>query len=219
MKKIFLIGALVASGFFCQNANAQSLLQNLLSGSSISNTSKQSTSDTKQNVGNLIGNLISSVTGDLTTTQANLIGEWSYTDPSVQFESENMLTQAGGSAIATKCETKLAQYYKVVGIKPGAVVFTFAEDGTCTYAVGSRKSQGTYVFNKEDKTVSITTATGQTVKTYVTISGSKMALCFDGTKLLTLFNSISSKFQALSTVSALASNYNGMKVGFKFERK
>ena len=219
MKKIFLIGALVASGFFCQNANAQSLLQNLLSGSSISNTSKQSTSDTKQNVGNLIGNLISSVTGDLTTTQANLIGEWSYTDPSVQFESENMLTQAGGSAIATKCETKLAQYYKVVGIKPGAVVFTFAEDGTCTYAVGSRKSQGTYVFNKEDKTVSITTSTGQTVKTYVTISGSKMALCFDGTKLLTLFNSISSKFQALSTVSALASNYNGMKVGFKFERK
>ena len=219
MKKIFLIGALVASGFFCQNANAQSLLQNLLSGSSISNTSKQSTSDTKQNVGNLIGNLISSVTGDLTTTQANLIGEWSYTDPSVQFESENMLTQAGGSAIATKCETKLAQYYKVVGIKPGAVVFTFAEDGTCTYAVGSRKSQGTYVFNNEDKTVSITTSTGQTVKTYVTISGSNMALCFDGTKLLTLFNSISSKFQALSTVSALASNYNGMKVGFKFERK
>lgn len=219
MKKIFLIGALVASGFFCQNANAQSLLQNLLSGSSISNTSKQSTSDTKQNVGNLIGNLISSVTGDLTTTQANLIGEWSYTDPSVQFESENMLTQAGGSAIATKCETKLAQYYKVVGIKPGAVVFTFAEDGTCSYAVGSTKRQGTYVFNNEDKTVSITTSTGQTIKTYVTISGSKMALCFDGTKLLSLFNSISSKFQALSTVSALASNYNGMKVGFKFERK
>lgn len=219
MKKIFLIGALVASGFFCQNANAQSLLQNLLSGSSISNTSKQSTSDTKQNVGNLIGNLISSVTGDLTTTQANLVGEWSYTDPSVQFESENMLTKAGGTAIATKCEAKLAKYYKVVGIKSGSVVFTFAEDGTCTYAVGSRKSQGTYVFNKEDKTVSITTATGQTVKTYVTISGNKMALCFDGTKLLTLFNSISSKFQALSTVSALASNYNGMKVGFKFEKK
>ena len=46
-----------------------------------------------------------------------------------------------------------------------------------------------------------------------------MALCFDGTKLLTLFNTISSKFQALSTVSALASNYKGMKVGFKFERK
>lgn len=63
MKKIFLIGALVASGFFCQNANAQSLLQNLLSGSSISNTSKQSTSDTKQNVGNLIW-------------QSHLFGHW-----------------------------------------------------------------------------------------------------------------------------------------------
>lgn len=219
MKKFFLIGALAVAGFFCQDAFAQGLLQNLLGGKTTSSITGESTSDTKQNVGNLIGNLISSVTGDLTTTQANLIGEWSYTDPSVQFESENMLTQAGGSAIATKCETKLAQYYKVVGIKPGAVVFTFAEDGTCTYAVGSTKRQGTYVFNNEDKTVSITTSTGQTVKTYVTISGSKMALCFDGTKLLSLFNSISSKFQALSTVSALASNYNGMKVGFKFERK
>ena len=110
MKKIFLIGALAVAGLFCQDAFAQGLLQNLLGGKTTSSITGESASDTKQKVGNLIGNLISSVTGDLTTTQANLIGEWSYTDPSVQFESENMLTQAGGSAIATKCETKLAQY-------------------------------------------------------------------------------------------------------------
>ena len=74
MKKIFLIGALAVAGFFCQDASAQGLLQNLLGGKTTSSITGESTSDTKQNVGNLIGNLISSVTGDLTTTQANLIG-------------------------------------------------------------------------------------------------------------------------------------------------
>lgn len=218
MKKLFIIGAFAFSCFFCQNVKAQGLLQNLLSGA-VSSATTGNTSNDKQNVGNLIGNLISSVTGDLTTTAANLTGNWSYTAPAVQFESENLLTQAGGTAMATKCETKLAQYYKVVGIKPGVVKFTFAEDGSCTYAVGSRSSQGTYTFDSTEKTITITTATGQSVKAYVTISGTNMSLCFDGSKLLTLFNSISSKFQALSTVSALASNYKGMKIGFKFGRE
>lgn len=247
MKKLFVIGAVAMSCYFSQTANAQSLLQNLLSGAAqaaaqsgsssqsgntgansqdvlgsilnnvVSNTGN-ATTDKNKNVGNLIGNLISSVTGNATTTQANLIGDWSYTAPAVQFESENLLTQAGGTALATKCETKLSQYYKVVGIKPGVLKFSFAEDGTCTYAIGAKTLHGTYIFDSKTKTVTITTATGQSVKSYVTISGTNMALCFDGTKLLTLFNTISARYQALSTVSALASNYKGMKVGFKFKK-
>lgn len=245
MKKLVLIGAIALACTFTQTANAQSFLQKLLSGAAnsaatttntqpqgatgqdilgtllnnaVGNATNQASSKNQQ-LGGILGNLISSFTGNATTTKANLIGNWSYTAPSVQFESENALTQAGGTAIAAKCETKLAQYYKIVGIKPGKLTFAFAEDGTVTYSVGTRTLQGTYVFDNEKKMVAITTQMGQTVNAYVTISGPQMSLCFDGTKLLTLFTAISAKFQTLSTVSALAANYKGMKVGFKFEKK
>lgn len=248
MKKLFFVCALAVSCTFAQTASAQSVLKNLLksaasnaasSTTSSSTTSSSSSSSTSgssvlgtllngvvsnatsgdNTTSSLIGNLISSVTGSVTTTQANLVGSWSYTAPAVQFESENLLTKAGGTAVATKVEAKLATYYKIVGIKAGTFKFSFAEDGTCTYGLGSKSLSGTYTFDSSAKTVTIKTTTGQSVKAYVTISGSTMSLCFDGSKLLTLFTNLSSKVSSLKTVSTLASSYSGMKVGFKFAKQ
>lgn len=246
MKKL-LIAATIA--FACAGqAEAQSFLNNLLStvntaaqqsattpsngksaaanvgtnvlGSVLNNTVEGVANATGNSAAaGLIGNLISSVTGSMTTTQANLVGSWSYTEPCVQFESENLLTKAGGTTITTKIEKKLTTYYKLVGIKEGKLNFTFNNDGSCTYGVGSITRNGTYTFDNKEKTVTITTATGQTARAYVTISGNNMSLCFDGSKLLVLFQTISSKFSSLNTVSALASQYNGAKVGFKFAKK
>jgi len=200
MKKFFILSAIVFGCTFTQSVKAQDL-------SSLGN------------IGNIIGNVISSVTGDMTTTKESLIGEWSYTQPAVQFESENLLTKAGGAATAAKVEEKLATYYKLVGITEGTLKFSFAEDGTCTYGVGSKSLKGTYTFDADAKTVSIKIATGQTVKAYVTVSINTMSLCFDSTKMLTLFNSISSKFSKLQTLNAVTKNYEGMKVGFKLSKK
>lgn len=238
MKKIFMIGAIALACTFGQTANAQSFFKKLLknAGNTAATTAAQGgdastilnsvlgnavTSATGDDgtTANLIGNIISKVTGNKLTTQANLVGSWTYSAPAVQFESENLLSQAGGTAVASKLETKLAKYYSVVGIKAGKMNFSFAEDGTCTYGVGSRSLTGTYVFDSTNKTVTITTTTGQAVKAYVTISGTTMALCFDGSKVLTLFNQISSKFSSLSTISTLAQSYSGMKCGFKFNKK
>lgn len=237
MKKFYMICALAIACTLTQTVNAQSLLKNLLgaaagaaTSSNTNTTSGQdvlgtvlnnvvsSTTSNDNSTGNLIGNLIAKVTGSATTTQANLIGNWAYTSPAVQFESKSFLANAGGTTIATKCENKLAGYYKIVGIKSGSLKFSFAEDGSCQYGVGSKMLSGTYVFDNSAKTVTITTMTGQSVKAYVTISGNNMALCFDGKKLLTLFTAISAKFSALSTVSTLAGQYDGMKVGFKFSK-
>jgi hypothetical protein len=46
-----------------------------------------------------------------------------------------------------------------------------------------------------------------------------MTLTFDASKMLTLFQTVSSKMSALSTVSSIASLYNGMKVGFDFKKQ
>ncbi|MBO7379443.1 MAG: DUF4923 family protein [Bacteroidales bacterium] len=244
MKKIFVAG-LALSFMFAQSADAQGILSSLLSGATGNASSSSSTNTTAgttaqdvlgnviNNVvssttgsstagsatGSIITNLIASVTGDITTTASSVVGTWSYSEPSVQFESENYLTQAGGAVIADKVKTKLTSIYKLVGIKEGKLKFAFDKDGNVTYSVGSLSRQGTYVFNSSDKTITITTSTGASIKSYVTVTGSTMYLTFDGTKLLTLMKTLGSKFNSLSTITSIANSYEGMKVGFQFTKQ
>lgn len=214
MKKLFILAAIAFSCTFCETANAQLNLGNIIN--EVAGAAGDKT--TNSQAGNILGNLISAVAGDITTTKESLVGAWTYTDPAVQFESENLLSKAGGTAVAAKCESQLSKYYKIVGIKAGTLKFTFNADGTCQYGIGSKMLSGKYTFDSKEKTITITTTTGMSVKGYVTVTGNNMALCFDGSKLLTLFKGISSKISSLSTVSALASSYDGMKVGFKFKK-
>jgi hypothetical protein len=104
-----------------------------------------------------------------------------------------------------------------MGIRAGRVSFTFDKDGGVVYSLGSRSYKGTYTFDQKNKTVTMTTPTGQNLKAYVTVSGNNMSLCLDSTKALNLFTTISKSYN--STISALAGNYDGMKTGFKFVKK
>lgn len=238
MKKIFLLCALAMSMNMSQEAMAQSILSSIFGGmqrKDKTTTTEQQTTDTTTGdvlgsvLGNVLGevagskasgvlgNILGSVTGNATTTQANLIGTWTYTQPAVQFTSQNLLTQAGGAAAATKVEEKLVTYYKMVGITSGRLKFTFDNANNVTYTLGNHTYQGTYVFDTNEKTVTITSAnTGMSVKAYVTISGQQMSLCFDSTKVLSLFNAVSQSFNR--TMSGVASQFDGMKTGFKFSR-
>lgn len=217
MKKIFLIGAMVIAGAWMATP-AKAQLGNLLNQVVGAATSSNSNNN-EGNGSDLIGNLIASVTGSLTTTQENLVGTWSYSSPCIQFESESALSNAGGSVIASNVESKLEGIYKKVGIKEGSLVFSFDKDGKCTYSIGKKTINATYSFNKEDKTISIFTKTGREIKIYTTISGSNLALTFDASKLLTLFQTISANMSSLATVSAIAGQYTGMKVGFKLKKQ
>jgi len=183
-----------------------------------------STSDQTGSLGGVLGNIISSVTGSLTTTQANLIGTWTYSAPAVQFESENLLTQAGGATAATSVEQKLESYYQKVGIKPGKMVFTFTQNNQMTCQIGSRTIAGTYTFDSTNKMVTLTSSTtGLSLNAYVTISGNNMSLCFDSSKLLSLVSTVSSAAgnnsqSLLGNLGTLAQSFSGMKTGFKFTK-
>lgn len=172
-------------------------------------------------LGGILGNILASVTGSITTTQANLVGTWTYTEPCVQFESDNLLKKAGGAAAANKVESQLTSVYSMVGITPGKLIFTFTNDGNVSYKIGSRTFNGTYTFDNKNKMVNITTASGMNVNAYVTISGRNMSLCFDSSKVLSLFSAAGGLANISSTLGALAGlaqNFNGMKTGFKFSR-
>lgn len=229
MKRIIFALAIALGLSFSQQSMAQSAWSKIFSGATKAATDSNNSNsgdvlggvlnsviNEAGNAGSLLGNILSNVTGSVTTTKANLIGSWDYTEPAVQFESENLLTRAGGVASATKVEKKLVTYYKMVGIAEGRMKFNFDNDGNVTYTLGKRTFQGTYVFDENSKTVTITTSTGLTLKAYVTISGSQMSLCFDSTKVLSLFTSLSAAFN--KTVSAVSGQYSGMKTGFKFTK-
>lgn len=171
------------------------------------------------NLGGVLGNIISGITGSYTTTQASLVGTWSYYEPAVQFESENLLVKAGGAAAAAKVEQKLVPYYQKVGITPGRLVFTFDNAGNMSYSIGGGQAvPATYVFDNTAKTVTITTRMGLSLMAYVTISGNQMSLCFDSSKLLSLMAVLGSNGGG-SGIGSVASSFEGMKTGFKFNRK
>lgn len=197
----------------------QDPLQILLA-SLANNAVAQSSQYSGQN-SSLLGNLIASLTGNYTTTQANIMGTWTYTEPAVQFESQNLLTQAGGTTAATKIESWLTGIYQQVGITSGHMSFTFSQNNQLTCTIGGRSMAGTYVFDNAAKTVTITNSTtGHSLKAYVTISGNNMSLCFDTTRLLSIFSNsqLSNVSTTMSTLSALSQNFNGMKTGFKFTK-
>ena len=170
--------------------------------------------------GGILGNILAGVAGSITTTQNNLYGTWTYTAPCVQFESENLLTQAGGVAVAAKVEDKLVSVYKMAGITPGKLTFTFSQNGQMSYTVGSRTQTGTYVFDAKQKVITITTASGYSINSYITISGVNMSLCFDSTKVLSLLSAAGTNApnSTLGSLGSIAQSYSGMKTGFKFKK-
>lgn len=165
---------------------------------------------------NILSDIISTFAPGITTNQSTIVGTWKYTKPCVQFESQNLLAQAGGTMVSAKVEEKLATYYQMVGIKPGACTFVFANNNTVQYSFGGSTYQGTYKFNSSNKTITITTQMGLQATAYVSVAGTSMALTFDANKLLSLAGNAAASMSG--TVTALIGNYKGMKIGFEFSK-
>ena len=53
-------------------------------------------------------------------TQMAITGRWEYSGPGVKFESDDTLSELGGSALSSSVEKKLDPVYQLAGIKPGA---------------------------------------------------------------------------------------------------
>ncbi len=186
-------------------------------GSLLGGLASQDKQENSSGIGNIIGQLIGSVTGTKT-----IVGSWTYTEPSVQFESENFLAQAGGAVATKSVVEKIQPYYEKVGIKHGMLAYTFNEDKTCTVTLGSKNIEGTYEYDKEANTLVITNKFGMKIMTaFATVSNKNLALTFDATKLLLLTQTLGAKStnQTISGLTSLSKSFKGMKMGFMFDRK
>ena len=199
------------------NNGGSSVLGALLGG--IANNS--SNSDASLNSESLISGIIGQLTGGK-ADEKSIIGTWVYTEPTIQFESENFLSQAGGAVAAKAIIQKIQPYYERMGITAGAFSITFNNDKTCSYVIGGREYTGTYEFDAQNNTLTINSSMGfKLITAFVTVSYKNLAITFDSTKLLTLAQSFgaNSTNTTISGLTSLTKSINGMKTGFLFNKK
>ena len=168
---------------------------------------------------NLLGGLLSN-----TLTEQSFVGTWTYQEPQVRFESENLLTKAGGAVVAQSLEKNLDKYLSKVGISKGVTTYTFNDDKTFTITTKGRTiSSGTYSYDRTNKILNLNGTLGiMNQSCTVGLDGSNLCLLYDADKLLSVMNGVGSllgKTSALGTVaSVFGESYDGMKVGFSLSK-
>ena len=108
-----------------------------------------------------------------------------------------------------------------VGIVKGACSVTFNEDGTFTMPIKSRNISGTYTYNNEDHSLTMTLGQEKKVevKGFAYISGANLQLVFQINKLTDFLVNVGSSVSSLSTVTNLIKQYENIYLGFEFARQ
>lgn len=192
------VRVLLAAAFFCMSA----------------------TSIQAQSIKDILSGVISNVVGDKATTESSFKGTWKYNAPACEFESDNLLAKAGGTAAAEKIEKRVAPLLKSVGVN--GIVYTFDGEGNYTSKIKKRVTEGTYKFDSKAKTITFTPTIGMAYTAHVAVQGSTMTLTFEADKLMTTLKTISNATSKLSTTAALINtfmnSYSGMRVGFELKK-
>ena len=190
----------------------------------VSTASAQSWGDLlKQVAGSAVTEIADKITNGA-LSDAALNGTWNYAQPAVKFQSDNILSSLGGSAIESTVTSRLEKAYTYIGIKPGAASFTFNEDNTFTATLGFVKNLGgTYEFNTETHQIKLTFNTGLlqnfgSITGYAYISGMELKLVFPVTKFVNMVRTLGSKISYLNTITTLLENYEDVYLGFGFAK-
>ena len=173
-----------------------------------------------------VKNAVTSVTGGKAVTFENLQGTWMYVNPALQLEGDNALKNVAGSLAATEAEKKMKEYCAKVGIVEGVFNYVFNSDSTFTSALKRGSLKGTYSVNPEDKTVTLRYTVGNkkltvyTLTAHVVLSGNELTLLFNADKLLKFLSTVSSisSNTTLKAINKLASEYDGMMLGFDLKK-
>ena len=204
MKKLVSIFAVAA--LFSLSASAQGILDKLGS----------------------LGNVVSNAAGVVYSAPVSLNGTYSYNGVAVSATSSEggILTNLAGSAATSALESKADGYLSKVGIKPGAMSFTFnSSDNTFTLNVAGVSIPGTYKVGDGEKTVSLTfgkkmqyfSLTGSLESS---LSGARMV--FPVNKAVTLFKKVASAIgqssSSLGSLASLADGYDNFRLGFKMSK-
>lgn len=172
-----------------------------------------------------VKNAVTSVTGGKKITQENLQGTWTYVNPALKLEGDNALKNVAGSLASTEVEKKMKEYCEKVGIVEGVFNFVFNADSSFTSALKKGSLKGTYAVQEDEKTVVLRYSVGKkltvtTLTAQAILSGNDLTLLFNADKLLKFLTTISSISDntTLKAINKLASEYDGMLLGFELKK-
>ena len=218
MKKIVFAKVLVLAAMLMGSAstNAQINLGNILSG--IAGKNGKGESSEASSASGLLSGLTSIFSKDKQASTENIVGTWEYSEPAITFESDNLLTKAGAGIASNKLEEKLQEQLSKIGIDKGAFTITFNEDGTFTETFGEKSIKGKW--KVEDSKLNL--VFGQkAIPINTQLSGNKLMIVTDATKILDLIKGIASKSSNsnIQTISTLMKGIDGMNAGLTLVKK
>ncbi len=223
MKRIIIKGAFMAIMLMCgTTANAQFNLGNILGGlanGQTATTDSVSSGSSTSGLGDLVSGLTTIFSGEKQADKKSIVGMWTYSEPAIVFESDNFLAKTGAKIAAGKLEDKLQERLTKVGIKPGAVTFTFNEDGTYVNTLGSKKFAGTWTVT--DQKLNLTVAKMKTFSITTQLEGKQLMLVVNADKLLTFVKTMTGKSENsnMKTVSTLLKSIKGAEAGITLEKQ
>lgn len=168
----------------------------------------------------IINGILNNVIGSGTFSKQDLCAHtWKYSKPGCAFTSENLLAKAGGEIAANKVEEKLGEYYSKFGFSGSNTYFTFKTDGTFAAKIDGKSWQGNYTFDEKTHAIQMKGLL-LSMSGYATKTTNGISLLFDQTKLLNLIKTMGALkgSSTLSAIGTIASNYDGMRVGFEMTK-
>lgn len=232
MKRIVLTAvAMMAMGSISVEAQSVTDVLKGLAGQAVSKVAEKSGNST-------LGNVVANLLGTTTVSKNSLKGTWSYTQPCIAVESQNILTNIGGTAVTGKLEQKMQTYLDKAGFTAGKVSITFGDNNSATITAMGKKIPCTYSVEGSNLTLKLGSGklnalTGgklssaekfTTVKLNCKVTGGTLQIATESKKFATLMNDILSKAgsasgsAAISSISSLTSSVQGIYLGLKFER-
>ena len=177
---------------------------------------------------NKIGNVLTNMAGAIYSGPVTLDGSYSYNGIAVSATSSEggILTNLAGTAVTSGIETKADEYLSKVGIKPGALSWTFNKaDNSFSLQLGSLSIPGTYRVGDGERTVTLNFGKSfnflnMTGTLESTSGGARMLFTADKAmafikKLASVAGQSSSQ---VSSISRLADGYDHYRIGFKLTR-
>ena len=148
---------------------------------------------------------------------ASIEGSWKYSGAAIEFESDNLLSKAGGAVAAKTAENKLNEQLTKIGLEEGKFAFTFNADSTFTIRLKDKDLHGSYSYDSSNKRINLKLLKLVGLNAKVNCTSTNLELLFNFDKLLDLITLLTSKgSNTLQTINSLAESYDGMMMGFAF---
>ncbi|WP_235328940.1 DUF4923 family protein [Bacteroides caecigallinarum] len=188
-----------------------------------------STAVSAQDWKSVLGGVVNKVeeTVSKVNESVSIVGTWKYTAPDCKFQSDDLLSKAGGEVAAKKVEEQMSNYLSKLGFNENTV-YVFNADSTYTSTVAGRTVSGTYSYNKDTNEMTLKTKIGLKMTAQVSTSllnGGSMSLLFKADKLMSLAQTVTgavagkSSNATITTLNTVLSQYDGLLLGFEMKKQ